>query len=151
MRQKTSRSEPRQSNEENCANDDTDDSEIRAADPEGQWVNYFAFLGRLVAADVTPEWFEIPAITLREVIVEDVTPTNLTAYKTKALAEFMNQAGEGFIDWCIESGTLDARKNLDIMSPLMKSPVRQDWYTGRDGDEREIKYAEDRGRQRLEV
>lgn len=118
-------------------------------DPEGPWLNYFAFLGRLVAAEVTPEWFEIPAITLKEVIMEDITPTYLTTYKTKALAEFMNQAGEGFLDWCIESGTLDARKNLEIMAPLMKSPVRQDWFTGKDVEEKEAKKLELRGRQRL--
>lgn len=107
------------------------------ADPESQWVNYFAFLGRLVAAEVTPDWFEIPTITLKEVLVEDVEPTHLTEYKTMALAEFLNQAGDGFMDWCIESGTLDTKRNMDIMAPLLKSPVRQDWFNNREADERD--------------
>lgn len=118
------------------------------ADPEGQWVNYFAFLGRLVAAEVTPDWFEIPATTLAEVLVEDVEPTYLTAYKTMALAEFLNQAGDGFMDWCIESGTLDAKKNMSIMAPLLKSPVRQDWFSGREAEYKEVDKLQARGRKR---
>lgn len=110
----------------------TDDPEIQLADPEGQWSNYFAFLGRLVAAEVTPDWWEIPAITIKEVLAEDITPTYLTKYKTMGLAEFMNQAGDRFIDWCIESGTLDVKKNIDIMAPLMKNPIKQDWFDSRE-------------------
>lgn len=110
----------------------TDDPEIQVADPEGQWVNYFAFLGRLVAAEVTPDWWEIPAITIKEVLAEDITPTHLTKYKTMALAEFMNQAGDRFVDWCIESGTLDVKKNIGIMAPLMKNPIKQDWLDSRE-------------------
>lgn len=130
-----------------------DDPEIKIADPEAQWVNYFAFLGRLVAAEVTPDWFEIPAITLKEVLVEDVEPTHLTSYKTVALAEFLNQAGDGFMDWCIESGTLDAKKNMGIVAPLLKSPVRQDWFTGREAEDKvkETGKVQTRGRKRLEV
>lgn len=128
-----------------------DDPEFKMTDPESQWVNYFAFLGRLVAAEVTPDWFEIPSITLKEVLVEDVEPTYLTAYKTAALAEFLNQAGDGFMDWCVESGTLDAKKNMDIVAPLLKSPVSQDWFNGREADVKETDKHQTRGRKRVEV
>ena len=101
------------------------------SDPEGQWVNYFAFLGRLVAAEVTPDWWEIPAITLKEVLAEDVKPNYLTVYKTMALAEYMNQAGDAFFEWCIDSGVLDINNSMAIISPLMEFPVKQDWFDRR--------------------
>lgn len=81
---------------------------------------------------MTPAWWEIPAITLREVLLEDVKPTHLTKFKSMALAEFMNQAGEGFLDWCLESGTLDAKKNGGVIAAVMKSPVQLDWFERRD-------------------
>lgn len=97
-------------------------------DPEAHWVNYFAFLGRLVAANVTPDWWEIPAVTLRDVLAEDIKPNHLTRYKTMALAEFMNHAGDAFFDWTIDSGLLDVQKNMSIIQPLMKNPIRMDWF-----------------------
>lgn len=128
-----------------------DDPEIRTSDPESQWVNYFAFLGRLVAAEVTPDWFEIPATTLKEVLLEDVEPSALTEYKTRALAEYLNQAGEGFMDWCIDSGMLDANKSMDIVAPLLKSPVRQDWFGGRGAEDKAVQESQTRGRKRSEA
>lgn len=113
------------------ANQSTDDPEIQHAEPEGSWVNYFAFLGRLVAADVTPDWWEIPATTLKEVLAEDAVPNPLTKYKTMALAEFINQAGDVFLEWCMDSGILDVNKNYSLIEPLMASPIKLDWYQGR--------------------
>lgn len=109
----------------------TDDPEIQDSEPESNWVNYFAFLGRLVAADVTPDWWEIPATTLKEVLAEDAAPTPLTKSKTMALAEFMNQAGDAFFEWCMESGILDVNKNFSMIEPLMESPIKLDWYKAR--------------------
>lgn len=109
----------------------SDDPEIQMTDPERHWVNYFSFIGRLVAAEVTPDWWEIPAITLRDVIAEDVTPNSLTRYKTMALAEFMNQAGDGFLDWTMDSGLLNADKNKSIIEPLSQSPIPKDWFENR--------------------
>lgn len=94
------------------------------SNPEAHWVNYFSFLGRLVAADVTPDWWEIPAVTLRDVLAEEVTPTYLTRYKTLALAEFMNKAGDAFLDWTIDSGLLNVKKDLSVLKPLMQSSGR---------------------------
>lgn len=108
------------------------------ADPESQWVNYFAFLGRLVAAEVTPDWWEIPAILLQEVLAEDVKPNYLTIYKTMALAEYMNHAGDAgdaFFEWCIDSGALDIGNSMAFISPLMENPVKQDWFDRRRGDD----------------
>lgn len=105
--------------------------------PESQWVNYFAFLGRLVAAEVTPEWWEIALETLREVLAEDVKPNYLTVYKTMALAEYINyagDAGDAFFEFCIDSGTLDVNNSMGIISPLMECPVKQDWYDRQHGD-----------------
>ncbi|KUI63306.1 hypothetical protein VM1G_11047 [Cytospora mali] len=91
--------------------DDLYDFENQISDPGSQWVNYFAFLGRLVAAEVTPDWWEIPAELLREVLAEDIKPNYLTIYKTMALAEYINHAGDAgdaFFEWCIDSGQADA-------------------------------------------
>lgn len=108
-----------------------DDPEVQMSDPEGHWVNYFAFLGRLVSADVTPDWWEIPSITLKEVLAEDVTPNYLTVYKTMALAEYMNHAGDAFFEWCIDSGMLDTNASMSIISPLLETPVKRDWFDRR--------------------
>lgn len=109
----------------------TDDPEVQMSDPEGHWVNYFAFLGRLVSAEVTPDWWEIPSITLKEVLAEDVTPNYLTVYKTMALAEYMNHAGDAFFEWCIDSGMLDTNASMSIISPLLENPVKRDWFDRR--------------------
>lgn len=100
-------------------------------DPEAHWVNYFSFLGRLVAAEVTPDWWEIPAVTLRDVLAEDVTPTSLTRCKTMALAEFMNRAGDAFFDWTIDSGLLNVERDMSMIAPLIQDPVRNDWFEKR--------------------
>lgn len=71
-----------------------------------------------MAADVTPDWWEIPATTLREVLAEEVAPTGLTKAKTMALAEFMNQTGDAFLEWCLDSGLLDGRRSLRVLQPL---------------------------------
>lgn len=107
----------------------TDDPEIQNSEPESHWLNYFGFLGRLVAADVTPGWWEIPAMTLREVLAEDVVPTNLTRSKTMALAEFINQAGDSFFEWCIDTGIVN--KDFPVIEPLTKLPVELNWYEAR--------------------
>lgn len=114
----------------------TDDPEIQHSEPESNWTNYFAFLGRLVAADVTPDWWEIPATTLKEVLAEDAAPTPLTKCKTMALAEFMNQAGDAFFEWCMDSGILDVNKDFSMIEPLTESPVRLDWYEPRGSREK---------------
>lgn len=96
-------------------------------DPETHWVNYFSFLGRLVAAGVTPDWWEIPAVTLQDVRAEEVTPTALTRYKTAALAEFMNHAGDAFFDWTIDSGLLTnnaGHKDVSTVLPFKGRAVR---------------------------
>ncbi|KAJ4417874.1 hypothetical protein N0V82_005931 [Gnomoniopsis sp. IMI 355080] len=111
--------------------DDLYDPEFQHSEPESNWVNYFSFLGRLVAADITPDWWEIPATTLKEVLAEDAAPTPLTKYKTMALAEFMNQAGDTFFEWCMDSGILDVNKDFSMIEPLTKSPVSLDWYEAR--------------------
>lgn len=116
----------------------TDDPEFQISDPECQWVNYFAFLGRLVAAEVTPDWWEIPAITLKEVLAEDDKPNNLTIFKTMALAEFMNHAGDAFFEWCIDSGVLDIKTSMAIISQLIESHVKIDWYDRRHDDEDDL-------------
>ncbi|KAL1869621.1 hypothetical protein Daus18300_005475 [Diaporthe australafricana] len=115
--------------------DDLYDPEVQMSDPEGHWINYFAFLGRLVAADVTPDWWEIPSITLKEVLAEDVTPNYLTVYKTMALAEYMNHAGDAFFEWCIDSGMLDTSASMSIISPLLETPVQRDWFDKRRVDD----------------
>lgn len=48
-----------------------------------------------------------------------------------ALAEFMNQAGDAFFEWCMDSGILDVDKNFSMIEPLTKSPVNLDWYEAR--------------------
>ncbi|KAJ0116650.1 hypothetical protein J7T55_009800 [Diaporthe amygdali] len=111
--------------------DDLYDPEVQMSDPEGHWVNYFVFLGRLVSADVTPDWWEIPSITLKEVLAEDVAPNYLTVYKTMALAEYMNHAGDAFFEWCIDSGMLDTNASMSIISPLLETPVQRDWFDRR--------------------
>ncbi|CAN8104641.1 unnamed protein product [Discula destructiva] len=111
--------------------DDLYDPEIQDSEPENAWLNYFGFLGRLVAADVTPDWWEIPATTLKEVLAEEVNPTPLTKSKTMALAEFMNQAGDTFLEWCLDSGILDVKKDLPVIEPLAKTPVELNWYEAR--------------------
>lgn len=117
--------------------DDLYDPEVQMSNPESQWVNYFAFLGRLVAAEVTPEWWEIALETLREVLAEDVKPNYLTVYKTMALAEYLNyagDAGDAFFEFCIDTGTLDVNNSMGIISPLMECPVKQNWYDKRHDD-----------------
>lgn len=109
----------------------SDDPEIQMTDPETYWVNYFSFLGRLVAAGVTPEWWEIPAVTLQDVLAEEVTPNYLTRYKTMALAEFMNHAGDAFFDWTLDSGLLDVDRDMSLIVPLMESPIDKDWFESR--------------------
>lgn len=64
------------------------------SDVEGYWVNYFAFLGRLVSADVTPDWWEIPSLTLKEVLADNVNPSRLTIYKAMALAKYIEHTGD---------------------------------------------------------
>ncbi|ROV98465.1 hypothetical protein VPNG_08549 [Cytospora leucostoma] len=118
--------------------DDLYDPEVQISDPECQWVNYFAFLGRLVAAEVTPDWWEIPAITLKEVLAEDDKPNNLTIFKTMALAEFMNHAGDAFFEWCIDSGVLDINNSMAIISPLIECHVKKDWFDRRHDDEDDL-------------
>lgn len=117
------------------------------SDPESYWVNYFAFLGRLVSANVTPDWWEIPAITLKEILVEDIKPTFLTRYKTMALAEFMNQSGDAFFEWCIDSGMLNVDLNMSIISPLMKNPIKQDWFETRQAEMEEEARRQDESRE----
>lgn len=98
-------------------------------DPETYWVNYYSFLGRLVAAGVTPDWWEIPAVTLQDVLAEEVIPNDLTRYKTMALTEFMNHAGDAFFDWTIDSGLLNADKDVSMILPLMaNSTVKKDRF-----------------------
>ncbi|POS72903.1 hypothetical protein DHEL01_v208711 [Diaporthe helianthi] len=111
--------------------DDLYDPEVQMSDPESHWVNYFAFLGRLVCAEVTPDWWEIPSITLKEVLAEDINPNYLTVYKTMALAEYMNHAGDAFFEWCIDSGMLDTNASMSIISPLLENPVQRDWFDRR--------------------
>lgn len=79
-----------------------DDPGVDISDMEGHWVNYFAFLGRLVSSDVTPDWWEIPSITLREVLAESCNPSRLTIYKTKALAKYIKHAGDALFK-CVMS------------------------------------------------
>ncbi|KAF3763969.1 hypothetical protein M406DRAFT_109108 [Cryphonectria parasitica EP155] len=119
--------------------DDLYDPENQSSNPEGSWVNYFAFLGRLVAAEVTPDWWEIPATTLKEVLSEESSPTPLTRFKTMAVAEFMNQAGDSFFEWCIDSGALDVNKNMNVIVPLTKNPVKLDWFDRRRSNAKETK------------
>lgn len=68
-------------------------------------------------------------MTLREVLAEDVTPTRLTKSKTMALAEFINQAGDSFFEWCIDTGIVN--KDFPIIEPLMRLPVELNWYDTR--------------------
>lgn len=98
-------------------------------------MNYFAFLGRLVAAEVTPDWWEIPATTLQEVLAEQHHHTPLTKHKASAVAAFMNQAGASFFEWCIDSGALDVSKHMNIIVSLTESPVKLNWLEQKPGTE----------------
>lgn len=53
-----------------------------------------------------------------------------------ALAEFMNQAGDTFFEWCMDSGILDVKKDFSMIEPLTESPVRLDWYEPRGSREK---------------
>lgn len=102
-----------------------DDQENEITDPERQWRNYFSFLGRLVVAEVTTDWWEIPAMVLQEVLSEEANPNPMTQIKTQALAEYMNQAGDLFFEWCVESGALNvSQDDLSLISPMLEDTVR---------------------------